>query len=170
VEGACARCAKGDGVLTVNAGAAPVVLEMADLARAGWTGYLDEVERNRDAIASLGLVRTGDQNGGQAVRVIGAQRVVLAFDPENDDPDLLRTVVMFLRTVAITTSARKGSHQVATAEEKIREALTQLVKIDSVKKLSAAIQKSASRIDGECQPELEYPPTARRCAGRSRCR
>jgi hypothetical protein len=95
---------------------------------------------------------------------------VLAFDPENDDPDLLRTVVMLLRTVAITTSARKGSHQVATAEEKIREALTQLVKIDSVKKLSAAIQKSASRIDGEYQPELEYPPTARRCAGRSRCR
>lgn len=113
------RCKKGDGVLTVNAGAARVVLEMTDSVRTGWTGYLDEAKRNRDAVASLGLVRTGDRNGGQTIRLIGAQRVVMAFDPESDDPDLLRTVVMLLRTVAITTSARKGSHQVATAEEKI---------------------------------------------------
>lgn len=144
------RCRKGDGVLTVNAGAARVVLEMTDSARAGWTDYLDEAERNRDAAASLGLVRAAEQNGGQAIRVIGPHRVVMAFDPENDDPDLLRTVVLLLRTVAVTASARKGAHEVATAEEKINEALAQLAKIDSVKKLSASIQKSATKIDGEC--------------------
>lgn len=144
------RCRKGDGVLTINAGTARVVLEMTDSARAGWTDYLDEAERNRDAAASLGLVRATEQNGGQAIRVIGPHRVVMAFDPENDDPDLLRTVVLLLRTVAVTAAARKGAHEVATAEEKINEALAHLAKIDSVKKLSASIQKSASKIDGEC--------------------
>ncbi|WP_291414670.1 hypothetical protein [Actinophytocola sp.] len=144
------RCKKGDGVLSLNDGAARVVIEMTDSARTGWTDYFDEAERNRDAVASLGLVRTIDQNGGQTLRVIGAQRLVLAFDPDNDVPDLLRTVVMLLRTTAIATASRKGVHQVATAEEKISEALKQLMKIDSVKKLSATIQKSATKIDSEC--------------------
>ncbi|WP_370945339.1 Fis family transcriptional regulator [Amycolatopsis sp. cg5] len=144
------RCKKGDGVLSLNDGTARVVVEMTDSARAGWTDYFGETERNRDAVASLGLVRTIDQNGGQILRVIGAQRLVMAFDPDNDAPDLLRTVVMLLRTTAIATASRKGVHQVATAEEKIAEALNHLVKIDSVKKLSATIQKSATKIDSEC--------------------
>ncbi|WP_236793325.1 Fis family transcriptional regulator [Amycolatopsis sp. GM8] len=144
------RCKKGDGVLSLNDGAARVVVEMTDSARTSWTDYFAEAERNRDAAASLGLVRTIDQNGGQTLRVIGAQRLVLAFDPDNDNPDLLRTVIMLLRTTAIATASRKGVHHVATAEEKITEALNQLVKIDSVKKLSATIQKSATKIDSEC--------------------
>lgn len=144
------RCKKGDGVLSLNDGAARVVIEMTDSTRTGWTDYFDEAERNRDAVASLGLVRTIDENGGQLLRVIGTHRLILAFDPDNDTSDLLRTVVMLLRTTALATASRKGVHQVATAEEKIAEALDQLVKIDSVKKLSATIQKSATRIDSEC--------------------
>lgn len=137
-------------MLSLNDGAARVVIEMTDSSRTGWTDYFAEAERNRDAVASLGLVRTTDQNGGQTLRVIGAQRLVLAFDPDKDSPDLLRTVIMLLRTTAIATASRKGVHQVATAEEKIAEALNHLVKIDSVKKLSATIQKSATKIDSEC--------------------
>ena len=98
----------------------------------------------------MGLVRTIDQNGGQTLRVIGAQRLVLTFDPDTDSPDLLRTVIMLLRRTAIATASRKGVHQVATAEEKIAEALTQLVKIDAVKKLSATIHNSATKIDSDC--------------------
>ncbi|MCR3749375.1 Fis family transcriptional regulator [Lentzea californiensis] len=150
VTGHLPRCKKGDGVLSLNDGAARVVIEMTDSTRSGWTDYLAEAERNRDAVASLGLVRSIDQNGGQTLRVIGAQRLVLAFDPDNDSSDLLRTVIMLLRTTAIATASRKGVHQVTTAEEKIAEALTHLVKVDSVKKLSASIQKSATKIDSEC--------------------
>ncbi|WP_280317993.1 Fis family transcriptional regulator [Nocardia wallacei] len=144
------RCKKGDGVLVVNAGECRIVIEMTDSARSGWNDYLDEAERNRGAVASLGLVRTVGQNNNQTVRVIGPHRVLLAFDPDNDDPDLVRTIVMLLRTMALTTAARTGTDDVATAEEKIAEALAQLTKIDSVKKLSASIQKSATKIDSEC--------------------
>jgi hypothetical protein len=150
LAGRLPRCKKGDGLLTVGGGAARVVLEVTDSARAGWGDYLDEAERNRDAAASLGLVRLAAQNGGQTIRVIGARRVVLAFDPGHDDPDLLRTVVMLLRATAITASARKGADRTATAEEKISEALVQLAKIDSVKKLADTIGKNAAKIDSEC--------------------
>ncbi len=144
------RCKKGDGLLTVNGGSARVVLEMTDSARVGWGDYFEEAERNRAAAASLGLVRVAAQNSDQTIRVLGARRVVMAFDPGQDDPELLRTVVMLLRTVAIAASARTGATEMATAEEKISEALAQLAKIGGVKKLAGSIQNSAVKIDSEC--------------------
>jgi len=144
------RCKKGDGLLTVNGGSARVVLEMTDSARVGWGDYFEEAERNRAAAASLGLVRVAAQNSDQTIRVLGARRVVMAFDPGQDDPELLRTVVMLLRTVAIAASTRTGATEMATAEEKISEALAQLAKIDGVKKLAGSIQNSAVKIDSEC--------------------
>jgi hypothetical protein len=136
-------------VLTMIGGVR-LVVEITDSPRTSWNDYLDEAERNRDAVASLGLVRTPDQNGGQSVRVIVARRVVIAYDPDQDDPDLLRTVIMLLRTAALTTSSRRGAEQIATAEEKITEAVAQVSKIDAIKKLAGSVQQNAAKIDGEC--------------------
>jgi hypothetical protein len=149
IIGHLSRCKKGDGLLTVDGGSTRVVLEMTDSARIGWGAYFDEAERNRAAAACLGLVRTSSQNGDQTIRVLGARRVVMAFDPQQDDPELLRTVVMLLRTVAIAATVRTGGTEIAKAEEKITEALAQLAKIASVKKLASSIQKSAMKIDEE---------------------
>src|SRR3954463_15691846 len=91
--GQLSRAKKGDGLLDLSGGSARLVLEMTDSNRTGWTAYLDEAERNRGANASLGLVRHIDQNAGQTFRSLGNRRVVMAFDPGNDDPELLRTVV-----------------------------------------------------------------------------
>ena len=68
----------------------------------------------------------------------------MAFDPEHDDPELLRTVVMLLRAAALAASARTGATEIATAEEKIDEALEQLGKIDEIKK-SAGLSPSTPR-------------------------
>lgn len=146
--GHLARSKKGDGVLT--AGDACVVVEMTDSARTGWNDYFDEAERNRGAAAALGVVRTPEQNGGQVVRVLGARRVVLAFDPETDDPELLRTAVLLLRTVALAAAVRSGGAEIATAEERIADAVTQLEKLDAIKKLAGGIQKSGAKIETEC--------------------
>lgn len=60
--GAVSRSKKGDGVLTIDGGAATVALEMTDSGQnRRWNDYLDEVERNRNAAASLGLVRDAAQ-------------------------------------------------------------------------------------------------------------
>lgn len=148
--GLLARCKKGDGVLTADDGAAHVVLEMTDSPRAAWQSYLDEAERNRGAAASLGLVRTVEQNADKTVRVLGKRRVVIAFDPEHDDPELLRTVVMLLRTTALASSTRTGATEIATAEERIGEAVAQLDLIDSIKKSAGLITKHAASVEKEC--------------------
>lgn len=150
IVGHLPRSKKGDGLLTVDSGAARVVIEMTDSARGGWAEYLDEAERNRRAAASLGLVRTPEQNAGQSIRVIGSRRILLAFDPTSEDPDLLRTVVMLLRTAALTASTRRGAEQLTTAEEKISEAVTQLDRIDDIKKAAGSIHKNADKIETGC--------------------
>lgn len=144
------RSKKGDGVLHVDSGQTRVVIEMTDSNRKGWIDYLDEAERNRLAGAALGIVRKAEQNGGQSVRVIGARRIVVAFDPDSDDPTLLRTVVMLLRTAALTAMSRRGAAELATAEEKVTEAVTQLQSLDEVKKAAGAIQKNALKMETTC--------------------
>ena len=151
VAGLLPRCKKGDGVLTADGGTARVVIEVTDSNRTGWNDYLAEAERNRAAQASLGLVRTQEQNAGQSIRVLGARRIIVAFDPECDDPNLLRTVLMLLRTASLAASGRSGADEVATAQEKVNEALEHLQKIDSIKKIAGSIEKGAAKIDRECE-------------------
>ncbi len=155
--GRLARCRKGDGVLVVPTGVgtqtARVVIEMtdSDTTRRGWTDYLDEAERNRDAQASLGLVRTVEQStGGERLRTYGPRRMVLAFDPCTDDPALLKVVVQLLRTQATLALTRSGGEHVRTAEEKLTEATGCLQKLTEVQKTAGSIRKGAEKIDLDC--------------------
>lgn len=148
--GAISRCFKGDGVLTVNGGTARVVLEMTDSPRKGWNDYLEISERNREATASLGLVKTPAQNAGRTVRSLGPRRIVMAFDPATDDVELLRTVVILLRTAALAVSGRHGDAEVKTAQEKVTMAIEELRKVDDVKKVAGSIKKYADKIDQQC--------------------
>lgn len=144
------RSKKGDGVLIIAGGAARVVVEVTDSARNDWTTYFDEAERNRDAAAALGIVRTTEQNAHQSIRILGPRRIVIAFDPASDNPEMVRTVILLLRTAALASAQRTGDAEIATAGEKISAALTELSKIDSIKKIADTIQKNAGKIDSEC--------------------
>lgn len=149
--GALVNCKKGDGVLAIDGGAARVVIEMHDSAvKRGWNDYLDEAERNREAAASIGLVPTAAQNGGQTVRVLSSRRLVLAFDPNEDDLDLLRTVVQLMRASAIAAASRQDVEGLATAEENILSALSLLEKINTIRSASGSIRRGADKIDKEC--------------------
>lgn len=148
--GAVARSKKGDGLLHVEGGATRVVVEATDSPRTEWGAYLDEAERNRRASASLGLVRSPDQNGGHTIRTLGARRIVLAFDPTVDNPDILRTVVMLLRTAALSATSRRGDDRIDTAEEKLAEAVLQLDRLDEIKKAAGSIHKSADKVETGC--------------------
>ncbi|PPJ29403.1 Fis family transcriptional regulator [Nocardia nova] len=144
--GALPRCKKGDGLLTTADGTR-VVIEITDSQRPGWSEYLDEAERNRQAAASLGIVRAPEQNGGETLRVLGPRRVVLAFDPDTDEPDLLRACVLLMRAASATVVARGGGEQLATATEKVQSALTKLEKLATAKKSADVIRREATKID-----------------------
>ncbi|MFF0452940.1 Fis family transcriptional regulator [Nocardia africana] len=146
IVGALPRCKKGDGLLTTADGAR-VVIEITDSQRKDWSEYLDEAERNRQAAASLGIVRAPEQNGGETLRVLGPRRVVLAFDPDTDEPDLLRACVLLMRAASATVVARGGGEQLATATEKVQSALTKLEKLATAKKSADVIRREVTKID-----------------------
>jgi hypothetical protein len=140
---------KGDGVLTVEGGDVRIVLEMTDSPRKDWNAYLAQAERNRDAVASIGLTRTAEQLGGHTIRSFGPRRIVLAFDPENDDHELLRTIVQVVRVAAIAASRRQDDTEIATAQESIDEAVTLLDKFDNIKRTASLIVNSAKKIESD---------------------
>lgn len=88
--GLVSRSKKGGTVCCPSRGAsARVVVEMTDSSRVKWGEYFDEAERNRGASASLGVVRSAEeQNAGHSIRVLGQRRVVIAFDPDSDDTEV----------------------------------------------------------------------------------
>lgn len=150
--GSVSRSKKGDGVLTIDGGAATVALEMTDSGQnRRWNDYLDEVERNRGAAASLGLVRDAVQNNGSTIRCLNARRIVLAFDPETDDPAWLRTVVQLLRLAALAASDRQDREGIHTADEKITAALGMLTKIDDIRKVAGTIRGHAGKIEQQSE-------------------
>ena len=145
------RNKKGDGVLAVHGGETRVVVEMSDSQRPAWGAYLDEAERNRDALASLGLVRSAEQLGGHLLVSLGPRRLVLAFDPETDSIDLLRTVLQLLRLAAEAAARGRGSGEVSLAEEKIAEALAVLARIDAITKSAGLIRQHVTTISTESE-------------------
>jgi hypothetical protein len=137
---------KGDGVLRVQGTEAAVVVEMSDSVRRTWPKYLTAAEATRDAQASLGLVPTASLLQGSSVRCLGARRIVMAFDPDTDDPELLRTVVQLLRLRAVAAASRVGNVGVTTADEKLDEALTTIERFDRIQKIADVIRKQANNI------------------------
>ena len=102
-------------------------------------------------MASLGLDRNPDQLGGRTLQVLGARRIVMAFDPETDDAAILRTVVQMLRLAAIAANVRQDNAEIETAREKLTEAIDLLGRIDEIKRFSGLVTTNAARIDKEAQ-------------------
>jgi hypothetical protein len=139
-SGLIGRCRKGDGVLIIHgqrqaAEPARVVLEMTteEGTRREWDAYLEEAERNRAAQASLGVVPSTIQvPGRERIRMFGTSRMVIAFDPDHDEPDILRTVLHLLRSQAITAASRRGTACASAAEEKLAEAIELLDQLNTL--------------------------------------
>jgi len=142
------NCKKGDGLLVIEGGRAQALIEAHDGGRPrGWTDYLDEAERNRGAQASIGVVPTSAQNHGQTIRVIGPRRIVIAIANDHDSTELLRSVCILLRSQALASIRTESSDGLATARERLAEALELLPKIEAIRKNAGTIRASASNID-----------------------
>ncbi|WP_068260418.1 hypothetical protein [Janibacter limosus] len=146
--GAIPYCKKGDGVLSIAGSSSKVVVEMTNSQGKprSWTDYLDEAERNRGAAASLGLVPSVEDNDGHRVRPIGSRRIIMAFDPETDDQSLLHTVLCLLRAASLAATTRDEGGEVATAKERIDEALDALGRLDEIQKVAGQIRKSSDKV------------------------
>lgn len=148
--GALFRNKKGDGVLHVGDGTARVVVEAHDGTAKEWGSYLKEAERNRRASASIGFIRRVADNQGRVIRVVAPKRLVVAFDPDEGnetDVEVVRTVLMLMKAVALSSTSRFGVEEIATASDSIKEALAVIEGLDEAKKAASAIHTNATKIE-----------------------
>ena len=108
-------------------------------------------------------MRCVSDNAGHTIRVLGPRRIVMAFDPETDDVDLLRTVVLLLlRIGALATATRADVDGIRTVRERVAEAVTALHGIDEITKAATAIHKSADKVSTQADTmRSQLQPAAR---------
>jgi len=92
-------------------------------------------------------VPTSAQNHSQTIRVIGPRRIVIAISDDHDSTELLRSVCILLRSQALASIRTESSDGLATARERLAEALELLPKIEAIRKSAGTIRTSASHID-----------------------
>jgi hypothetical protein len=141
------RNKKGDGVLAINGGTARIVIECHDGTTKEWGDYLAEAERNRGANAAVGVVRRVEDNHGRAVRIIAPKRIIVAFDPDVDDPELLHTAMLLMKTVALSATGTSSTEGLKIANDHIREALDSIESLDDAKRSANAINGHTQNIE-----------------------
>jgi alkylated DNA nucleotide flippase Atl1 len=146
-------CKKGDGILegrgVDSGGPAPrVVVELTTQGHPrNWPQYLEFAERNRGAQASLGIVPTRDLvPGGELVSVIGANRMVLAFNPDEDAPSLLRATLQLLLVQAQRRLSEDRAGDLGLVDTKLEEARRRLVEIGEIIKAAVAVRNGAGKV------------------------
>ena len=95
---------KGDAVIELATGSglkARIVVEVKDknMRKEDWELEAKGARRNRGAEGFIGICRTTDQmpSGGQRVWVPDLKTVVVAFDPETDEPELIKNLYNFVK-------------------------------------------------------------------------
>lgn len=146
-------CKKGDGVVEAAAiepslPPARVVIECTTSESArNWAAYLTEAEKNRECQASLGIVPTRNLvPGGDLLALVGPSRIVLAYQPDEDDPSLIRAALQLLLVEAQRRLAAGRGSDLTVADSKIAEARQQLLSMHQVIKTAVSVRDNAGKV------------------------
>lgn len=151
--GAVKSCKKGDGVLEKTLIHRPevsarVVVEVTtEYQHRNWPQYLEQAQKNRAGKAALGLVpRPELVPGGDLLRLIRPHQIVLAFDPEHDNPSLLRVTVQLLVLMAEYQLSENGSGDHKAVGVCLDEARQCLVHLADTIKTAVSLKNGATKV------------------------
>jgi len=146
-------CKKGDGVVeaaTIEPGLPParVAVEYTTTEKSrNWAAYLTEAEKNRDCQASLGIAQSRSLvPGGELLALVGPNRIVIAFDPDHDDPALIRGALQLLLVEAQRRLAAGRGSDLTVADAKIAQARQQLLAMQQVIKTAITARDNAVKV------------------------
>jgi hypothetical protein len=152
VTGRVPRSKMGDGVVDVKVGAkvfSRIVVEAKNkaLTKTEWEREAGGSKENRAATGFLGMCKNlNDMPNGSRVLILDEQSIVIAFDPEKDDPNLLGLVYQMVRMATLSSSGQLDEVNIAEVNRALDDALKALDKFDSITKSAAAVKNSADTI------------------------
>lgn len=155
VTGRVSKSKKGDGVVHLMVGGvdqARIVIEAKNqsLSRLDWEREAKGAKENRAASGFLGLCKhVADMPTAGRLMVLSPNEIVLAFNPEVDEVDLLALTYQLLKLNAVRGFGSLDEVSVVEVNHSLVEALAALERFDSISKQVSAIRNSADKIKQE---------------------
>jgi hypothetical protein len=152
VVGRVPRSKMGDGVIDLKVGAtvfARIVVECKDsnLTKTEWTKEAVGGKANRAATGFIGLCKTlADMPSRNRMVVLDAQSIVLAYDPEVDDPQILHLIYQVVKLNTLRATGNLEDIDMAEINKQLEDALEALKKFDNITKQASAIENSVASI------------------------
>ena len=155
ITGLVPRSKKGDGVVDLKVGGntrSRIVLEAKNqaLTKLDWERERDGCRTNRAATSFIGLCKhLNDMPNGNRVLILDTQSIVLAFDPQIDDPELLILIYRMTKLHALSGSGIIDEVNIVEVNRNLEDAVKALSKFDLISKNASAIRNSADTITKE---------------------
>jgi len=155
ITGNVSKSKMGDGVVDLKVGGntrARIVLEAKKrhLSKLEWEKERDGGKANRAATSFIGLCKyLEDMPNGNRVLILDPNSIVVAFNPEIDDPELLVLVYRMVKLNALSGSGSIDEVNVVDVNTSLEEAVKALAKFSTITKEASAIRTSAEKIAGQ---------------------
>jgi len=152
LTGRIPRKKMGDAVVDLRVGATVadrMVVEAKNkaLTKHDWDIECKGSKQNRGASGFLGLCKhLDDMPNGSRIVILDSRSIVLAYDPEVDDFQLLFLVYHLVRMNVLSSSGSLDEFNVVEIRTRLDEALKSLELFDDVTKQASAIQNAAAKI------------------------
>lgn len=146
---------KGDGVIGLREGLvvkAKIVAEAKDrkdMTRKYWLNEADAARKTRGAIGFLGLCKSVDKMpGGQRIMALDqtGQAIVMAFDPNQDDPELLALVYQVVKMHSLVVVSSGDAVNMAALSRYVQDSITSLLKFDDMSRLGKNVVRDSKKM------------------------
>lgn len=157
ITGRVSKSKKGDGVVHLMVGGADqarIVVEAKNqaLSRLDWDRESKGAKENRAAGSFLGLCKhLADMPTGGRLMVLSPNDIVIAFNPEVDDAELLALTYQLLKLNAVRGFGSLDEVSVVAVNEALGEALAALKRFDEISKQVSAIKNAADKIKQDAE-------------------
>jgi hypothetical protein len=146
---------KGDGVIGLREGLvvkAKIVAEAKDrkdMNRKYWLNEADAARKTRGAIGFLGLCKSIDNMpGGQRIMALDqtGQAIVMAFDPSEDDPELLALVYQVVKMHSLVVVSSGDAVNMAALSRYVQDSMASLMKFDDMSRLGKNVVRDSKKL------------------------
>jgi molecular chaperone GrpE (heat shock protein) len=88
--------------------------------------------------------------------ILDSQSIVVAYDPDRDDPQLLALVYQLVKMNSLANSGNLEDLDVAEVNKNIEEAVTMLGQFDSLQRTAASIENAGKKLKSDLKDIRAY--------------
>jgi hypothetical protein len=147
------KCKKGDAVINLKPSGdkimARIVIEAKNspISRASWDEEIEKGKKNRDAGGFIGFCKSvTDMPNKNRVLFVDRQTVILAHDPEVDDPQMAYLVYQFVKMSTLSSAGHLDDDKVSLLNDKLDVAMKNLTRFSGLSRDAKSIETTGKKM------------------------